>query len=132
MKKETKAKLKKIIAENYYTDKDGYVHILDKEEYKNKATLIRGFEVLKDFLEEKGISWIEFLDAVGEEYQDEFMDKYRDAFLDIKDTIGSQIELNEEITDYIGDHIIADFTRAEWEEILIDKARFYLKKRRRA
>lgn len=124
-----KSKINKILDNNYYTDENSCFCITETATWDNEQTLKNGYEILKDFLKEKGIPWKEFLDRMANEYAEDFMyDNYNnvhDETLQIlRDELKEEytVENEQDISDYIADKIIIGLTYKQWDEILTTKS----------
>lgn len=121
-----KSRINQILDDNYYTDKQHRIPITNVDEWNNEATLRNSFDLLRDFLKEKKIKWKEFVDYVAKEYQEDFLydnyDHNHSTMLQLMrnelDEKEYTLENEQDISDYIADHIVVGLNYNEWNKIL--------------
>ena len=129
MDNKLKAEINKILDANYHTDKQHRVRITEADKWDNEQLLKNGYEILRDFLAEKGIAWKEFIGRMIDEYQEDFMydnynNEHSEALQIIKNNLTTEAyEKNEQdISDYIADKLVVGLSYKEWDEILSTKS----------
>lgn len=129
MNNKLKGKINKILDANYKTDKQHCIRITEVDKWDNEQILKNGYEILRDFLEEKGIPWKEFIGRMMDEYQEDFMydnynNEHSEALQIIKNNLTDEVyEKNEQdISDYIADKLIVGLSYKQWDEILSTKS----------
>lgn len=129
MNNKLKGKINKILDNNYETDRDHCVHITNIDNWDNEQILKNGYEILRDFLKEKGIPWKDFIGRMMDEYQEDFMydnynNEHSEALQVVKNNLTTEVfEKNEQdISDYIADKLVVGLSYKQWDEILSTKS----------